>query len=222
MTTLHEKVDKGFATLQTELDEMRKEVEKLIEVVCKTAGSNEQFQARNKVPESDDIFDTTYNVDDATDVKKEEPKEPDQCLQLTIYSPLPNIMSATGNQSVVALEKKAFNVKYGVMRRKRSAFVSSPYVDPTRPKKQRTRNANLMKFEPLKPVHSEVQSVYEAFKKNNKVSATLGNQWMRLRIFLRLLRVRPTGWTPGTLRLIWQYYGGASFRIRQFFRKITT
>ncbi|KAL5751029.1 hypothetical protein ACOSP7_025632 [Xanthoceras sorbifolium] len=110
MIALNEKVDKGFATLQTELDEMRKGVEKLIEVVCKTTGSNEQFEAANKVTESDDFFDTTYNVDDTTDVKndfaKEEAKEPDQCLQLTIYSPLPNIVSATGNQSVVALKKK--------------------------------------------------------------------------------------------------------------------
>ncbi|KAL5741428.1 hypothetical protein ACOSP7_028160 [Xanthoceras sorbifolium] len=36
MTALNDKVDKGFATLQIELDEMRKGVEKLIEVVCKT------------------------------------------------------------------------------------------------------------------------------------------------------------------------------------------
>ncbi|KAL5841879.1 hypothetical protein ACOSQ3_012482 [Xanthoceras sorbifolium] len=117
MTVLNDKVDKGFATLQTELDEMRKGVDKLIEVVCKTAGSNEKFAAGTEVPESDDIFDTTYNVDDTTDLKnddaKGEGKEPDQCLQLTIYSPspLPNIVSATGNQSVVALEKKSIRRK---------------------------------------------------------------------------------------------------------------
>ncbi|KAL5772679.1 hypothetical protein ACOSP7_012282 [Xanthoceras sorbifolium] len=120
---------------------MRKGVDKLIEVVCKTAGSNEKFAAGTEVPESDDIFDTTYNVDDTTDLKnddaKGEGKEPDQCLQLTIYSPspLPNIVSATGNQSVVTLEKKAFGVRYGMRTRKRSTFVSSPYIDPTRPKK---------------------------------------------------------------------------------------
>ena len=51
MTALNDKVDKGFATLQTELDEMRKGVEKLIEVVCKTGGSNEKFAAGTEVPE---------------------------------------------------------------------------------------------------------------------------------------------------------------------------
>ncbi|KAL5813987.1 hypothetical protein ACOSQ3_024773 [Xanthoceras sorbifolium] len=40
---------------------------------------------------------------------------------------------------------------------------------------------------------------------------------MRFLNFLRRLRVRPPGWTAGTLRLISQYYGGASFRIRPFF-----
>ncbi|KAL5813986.1 hypothetical protein ACOSQ4_024627 [Xanthoceras sorbifolium] len=118
MTALNDKVDKGFVTLQTELDEMRKGVEKLIEVVCKTRGSKEKFAAGTKVPESGDIFDTTYHVDDTTDLRNDEAKEegvePDQCLQLTIYcppSPLPNIMSATGNQSVEALEKKSIRRK---------------------------------------------------------------------------------------------------------------
>ncbi|KAL5835504.1 hypothetical protein ACOSQ3_015062 [Xanthoceras sorbifolium] len=122
--------------------------------------------------QSNDIFDTTYNVDDTTDLRNDEAKEegvePDQCLQLTIYrppSPLPNIVSATGNQSVEPLEKQAFGVRYGMRARKHSAFVSSPYIDPTKPKKQKTRSANLIQFEPLKPVHKEVQSEYEAFKK---------------------------------------------------------
>ncbi|KAL5789880.1 hypothetical protein ACOSQ2_004768 [Xanthoceras sorbifolium] len=201
MTALNEKVDKGFATLQTELDEMRKGVEKLIEIVCKTAGSNEQFEAGNKVPEqSDDFFDTTYNVDNTTDVKndfaKEEAKELDQCLELTIYSPLPNIMSATGHQSVVALEKKAFDVRYGARTRKRSAFISSPYVDPTRPKKQRTRTANPMKFEPLKPVHSEVQSEYEAFKKNNKARYYIGQPMDATPDFFKTFK-SATDWLDG-------------------------
>ncbi|KAL5839797.1 hypothetical protein ACOSQ4_012405 [Xanthoceras sorbifolium] len=51
MTALNDKVDKGFATLQTELDEMRKGVDKLIEVVYKTTGSNEKFTAGTEVPE---------------------------------------------------------------------------------------------------------------------------------------------------------------------------
>ncbi|KAL5818469.1 hypothetical protein ACOSQ3_022360 [Xanthoceras sorbifolium] len=181
MTALNDKVDKGFATLQTELDEMRKGVQKFIEVICKTGGSNEKFAAGTEVPESDDIFDTTYNVDDTTDLRNDEAKEeglkPDQCLQLAIYrppSPLPNIVSATGNQSVEALEKKAFGVRYGMRTRKCSAFVSSPYIDPTRPKKQKTRSSNPIKFEPLKPVHKEVKSEYEALKKNKKARCYVG------------------------------------------------
>ena len=51
MTALNDKVDKGFATLQTQLDEMRKGVEKLIEVVCKTGGSDEKFPAGTEVPQ---------------------------------------------------------------------------------------------------------------------------------------------------------------------------
>ncbi|KAL5864927.1 hypothetical protein ACOSQ3_002441 [Xanthoceras sorbifolium] len=181
MTTLNDKVDKGFATLQTELDEMRKGVEKLIEVVCKTGGSDEKFAAGTEVPQSDDIFDTTYNVDDTTDLRNDEAKEeglePDQCLQLTIYrppSPLANIPSAIGNQSVETLEKKAFGVRYGMRKKKRYAFVSSPYIDPTRPKKQKTRSSHPIKFEPLKPVHKEVKSEYEALKKNKKARCYVG------------------------------------------------
>ncbi|KAL5814679.1 hypothetical protein ACOSQ4_025320 [Xanthoceras sorbifolium] len=118
MTALNDKVDKGFATLQTELDEMRKGVEKLIEVVCKTGGSDEKFAAGTEVPQSDDIFDTTYNVDEEKNLRNDEAKEeglePDQCMQLTIYrppSPLAHIASATGSQSVEVLEKKSIRRK---------------------------------------------------------------------------------------------------------------
>ncbi|KAL5745686.1 hypothetical protein ACOSP7_026832 [Xanthoceras sorbifolium] len=179
MTALNDKVDKGFATLQTQLDEMRKGVEKLIEVVYKTGGSDEKFPAGTEVPQSDDIFDTTYNVDEEKNVKNDEAKEeglePDQCMELTIYRPPSRLAhiasataSATGSQSVEALEKKAFGVRYGQRKKKRSAFVCSPYIDPTRPKKQKTRSSHPIKFEPLKPVHKEVKSEYEAFKKNSK------------------------------------------------------
>ncbi|KAL5755629.1 hypothetical protein ACOSQ2_020375 [Xanthoceras sorbifolium] len=127
--------------------------------------------------ENDNFFDTTENVNDTCDVKKkedEEEKAPDKCLELAIYSPLPNIVSTTGNQSVVALEKKAVGVRYGGTRRKRSAYVCCPYVDPTRPKKQKTRNVNPIEFDPLKPVHLEVKSEYEAFKKNKKARRYIG------------------------------------------------
>ena len=109
------------------------------------------------------------------DEANEEGLEPDQCMELTIHrppSPLAHIASATasatGSQSVEALEKKAFGVRYGQRKKKRSAFVCSPYIDPTRPKKQKTRSSHPIKFEPLKPVHKEVKSEYEAFKKNSK------------------------------------------------------
>ncbi|KAL5739981.1 hypothetical protein ACOSQ2_029161 [Xanthoceras sorbifolium] len=59
-------------------------------------------------------------------------------------------------------------------KKKRSAFVSSPYIDPTRPKKQKTRSSHPIKFEPLKPVHKEVKSEYEAFKKNRKARCYIG------------------------------------------------
>ncbi|KAL5831098.1 hypothetical protein ACOSQ4_016452 [Xanthoceras sorbifolium] len=106
--------------------------------------------------ENDDFFDTTENVNDTCGVKnkeEEEEKAPDECLELSIYSSLPNIVSTIGNQSVVALEKKAVGVRYGGRRRKRSAYECSPYVDPTGPKKQKRRNVNPISFDPLKPVH---------------------------------------------------------------------
>ncbi|KAL5866140.1 hypothetical protein ACOSQ3_003654 [Xanthoceras sorbifolium] len=130
--------------------------------------------------ENDDFFDTTENVNNTCDVKNEEEEEeekaPDECLEFAIYSPLPNIVSIIDNQSVVALEKKAVGVRYGGRRCKRSAYICSPYVDPTRPKKQKTRNVNPIEFDPLKPVHSEVESEYEAFKKNKKARRYIGQE----------------------------------------------
>ncbi|KAL5821174.1 hypothetical protein ACOSQ3_023056 [Xanthoceras sorbifolium] len=172
-TALNNKVDKGFATLKIELEEMRRGVDKLIEVVCKKVETDYKVDSNEvgEEKENDNFFDTTENVNDTCDVKnKEDEKEkaPNECLELSVYSPLPNIVSTIGNQSVVALEKKAVGVRYGGKRHKRSAYVCSPYVDPIRSKKQKTQNVNPIAFDLLKPVHSEVEPEYETFKKNKK------------------------------------------------------